>query len=233
MKTRLKYEKFYKEVLKLDSPKGTEILVKHGISVGMRTKNGGSYDNIFTWRSSSYSDHVTIKPKNINIGSTGEWIVIESRRFKNSFNANNDFESYNKYQLTKHCFVYMIEALKDIQKVFENVSDLFIYKDEVKRNFPMSLNPKYNEKSWMITSWGKSSAFLSMKPTVLVENDTNYVGIKFACDKGEIGVISYDQFLLFSATIRSLIKDFYLASLLLYNTAINFITLEETFDKDE
>ena len=180
--------------------------------------------DIFVWNAPKYGRNVSIIPKNVLFKGEGKYIKIESRRFKHKKDATSQYDLFNSFALGQNTFLYMLETLDNIEKKFKTVQDLFLYKED---KSPLSVNPKYHKLAWIVRSWGRTNSYISFTPYVLADRDSNYPGLKISSHQGFIAELSWDQFLLFKLTLEGLIKNFYQASLELYNLALNNIILKE------
>ena len=207
------------------SPNGAELCIKHTIVItGRDEKFNTPKSDLFIWNAPKYGRDIQIFPKNMKF-SNGKYITIESRKMKHKRDDTAEFESYNRFTLGESTFLYMLETLASIENKFKTIKDLFLYNEEDKR--PLSVNPKYNKAAWIVRSWGRVKSYISFTPHVLADNDSNYIGLKLTSSDGFIGELSWDQFLLFKLSLEGLIRNFYQASLELYNMAMNNIILDE------
>lgn len=199
--------------------------IKHVIGITDKDeRNKRPKSDIFVWNAPKYGYGVNIIPKNMLIQSNTKYILIESRRFKHKKDETSTFDSFNSFALGQNTFLYMLETLDNIEKKFKTVSDLFLYKED---KSPLSVNPKYNKLAWIVRSWGRTNSYISFTPYVLADKDSNYPALKISSHQGFLCEISWDQFLLFKLTLEGLIKNFYQASMELYNLALNNIILKE------
>lgn len=227
-KGKLYYEKANKEVFSIFSNGITEITVRHVIGITGRSNLNKPIEDVFDVYGKSYNES-TIKPITFYM-KTSDYILIESRRYKNTLNQNSDYERYNKYCLLKNSFVYMEELLNEIKNKLETTEDLFLLKDNGE---PSNVFDKYNNLNWLLRTPGKHTEFISFKPHVIRDRDANYVGLQITCHQGLIGEISYDQFLYFYKALINLMDNFYTASLNLYNAALNNIIIRQNQEEQK
>ena len=215
-------EKINKEVFSIYSNTGPELVVRHIVGITYRTKDNFPDSDIFLVQGKKYASG--INPNTFYMSKSSDYISIESRKAKNNNNSNSEFEVWNKFALLKPSFIYMLELMDSITNKFENTNDLFLLKDD--GITPSSISDKYKNLAWTVRSFGKLADYISFRPIVLYEKDNNYAGIRITCSQGYIGEISYDQFLYFKLNMKNLIENFYIASLSLYNSALNNILIK-------
>ena len=206
---------------------GPELKIKHVVVTSDKDERFDEKrpkSDMFLWNAPKYGRNVSIIPKNVLFSNNGRYIKIESRRFKHKKDDTNPFDAFNAFNLGQNTFLYMLETLENIETKFRTESDLFLYNED---KSPKSVNPKYNKLAWVVRSWGRTNSYLSFTPHVLADKDSNYPGLKLTSNQGFIGELSWDQFLLFKLTLKELIKNFYQASMELYNMTLNNIILKE------
>lgn len=199
--------------------------VKHSITLTGKDAMNLPKSDAFIYKAPVYSREIQIQPKSIKFSNIGRYITIESKRMKHKLDETMVHERFNSFKFGESTFLYILETLASIEDKFKTVTDLFLYKKE--DNSPLSVNPKYNKLAWVVRSWGRTTSYLSFTPHVLADRDSNYIGLKLTSNEGFIGELSWDQFLLLKLSLEGLIRNFYQASLELYNMALNNIILKQ------
>lgn len=205
--------KISKEILTIGPYDKPILILKHLIILHKASKpNNMKMSYYFEYRQKS--DYAPFeKTTNVIFKKLSDCLILESKVYQDISSPYSSFINHRIY----------FKDIIEVKKMFDIVEEWFNKYDNMykldSREQIIDLNEQYRELLAIAFSKFDSGKYISIQPTVVFDNTYTYPGVSIKTDKGLIGNISYDEFLLLKLSITEYYNNWNLLSINLLQLA--------------